>query len=86
MKDMRKLQFLNFLLPLIGFLLMSPPLISIANVDKMIFGFPAIIAFLFTVWMLLIAAAFLFQRHIASLDKGADNKADLAAGTAKPEK
>ncbi len=86
MKDVRKLQFLNFLLPVIGFLLMMPPLISIANVNKMIFGFPAIIAFLFTVWMSLIVAAFLFQRRMTSLDEGPANKTSLEISTAKLKK
>jgi len=86
MKDVRKLQFLNFLLPVIGFLLMMPPLISIANVDKMIFGFPAIIAFLFTVWMLLIVMAFLFQLRIAALDASPANKTGREISTAKLKK
>jgi len=86
MKDIRKLQFLAFLLPVIGFLLMMPPLITIANVNRMVFGFPAIIAFLFTVWMLLIVAAFLFQRRIAALDASPANKSRLRGGTAKLKK
>ncbi len=86
MKDMRKLQFLAFLLPAIGFLLMMPPLISIANVNRMIFGFPAIIAFLFTVWMLLIVAAFLFQLRIAALEASPANKTGLKISTAKLKK
>jgi len=85
-KDLRKLQFLAFLLPLIGFLLIMPPLVSIANVNAMIFGFPSIIAFLFIVWFLLIGGAYLFQRRIASLDIHPTGKTGSETGKAALEK
>lgn len=70
MRRNRKLEFLAFLLPVAGAVLIMPPLVLIANVKGNIVGFPPIIAFLFAVWAFLIFAAYLLQRRLALLEPG----------------
>jgi len=63
----RKLEFLAFLLPVGGAILILPPLVLIANANTSIFGFPAIVAYLFAVWLALIIATYLLQHKLGSL-------------------
>ena len=60
----RKIEFIALLLPILGMLMILPPLVSIRNISAEFFGFPAIIAYLFGVWLLLIISAFFLQRRI----------------------
>jgi len=62
----KKIAFLAKLLPVIGVILILPPLVSIANVKANLFGFPAIITYMFAVWIFLILAAYLLQRKLPS--------------------
>ncbi len=67
MRRRRKLEFLAFLLPIGGAILILPPLVLIANASTSIFGFPAIVAYLFAVWLTLIVATYLLQHKLGSL-------------------
>ncbi len=67
MRHERKLEFLAFLLPVGGAILILPPLVLIANVDVNVFGFPAVIAYLFAVWLGLVVASFVMQRKLGAL-------------------
>ena len=69
MRSKRKLEFLAFLLPVGGAVFILPPLVLIANVGTTIFGVPAIIAYLFAVWLALIVAAFALQRALAEIQE-----------------
>jgi len=62
----KKIAFLAKILPVIGVILILPPLVSIANSQTTIFGFPSIITYLFAVWIFLIVAAYLLQRKLPS--------------------
>ncbi|MCF6327282.1 MAG: hypothetical protein L3J21_08325 [Devosiaceae bacterium] len=62
----KRIVFLAKLLPVIGVVLILPPLVSVANVDANLFGFPAIITYMFAVWIFLILAAYLLQRKLPS--------------------
>ncbi len=62
MNKPRKLEFIAFMLPVLGLLAIMPPLVSIRNVPVFFFGIPSIIAYLFGVWFLLILGAYLLQR------------------------
>ncbi|VAW19261.1 hypothetical protein MNBD_ALPHA11-1234 [hydrothermal vent metagenome] len=62
----KKIAFLAKLLPVIGIILILPPLVSIANVKANLFGFPAIITYIFAVWIFLILTAYLLQRKLPS--------------------
>ncbi len=69
MRSRRKLEFLAFLLPVGGAVLILPPLVLIANVSTTVFGVPAIIAYLFAVWLALVVAAFVLQRALGGLQE-----------------
>lgn len=70
----KKYAFLAKLLPVVGLILILPPLVSIRNVDAQFFGFPAIIAYLFGVWLLLIVGAFLLQIKLPAKPSDPDEK------------
>lgn len=61
----RKFRFVALLLPMAGFLLILPPLVSMrGDASAFIFGVPVNVAYLFGVWMSLIVGAYLLQRNI----------------------
>jgi len=62
----KRIAFLAKLLPVIGVILLLPPLVSVANIKANLFGFPAIITYMFGVWIFLILAAYLLQRKLPS--------------------
>ena len=52
------------ILPLVGFLLLTPPLAAIFQLDLRVFGIPFTAFYLFFVWAGLIVGAALLSRHI----------------------
>jgi len=66
MTGQKKIAFLAKLLPIVGLVFFLPPLVSIADINTQIFGFPAIIAYLFAVWLLVIIAAYFLQKKLPS--------------------
>ncbi len=77
MTGQKKTVLLARILPLTGFLLFMPPLVSIANTDARLLGIPSIVAYLFTVWLLLISAAYLLQRKLASRPPEPDERGSM---------
>lgn len=65
----RKLGDRAFLLPLVGLLLLTPPLAGIFQLDVRVFGIPFTGFYLFGVWAALIIGAAMLSRRI---QKGAD--------------
>lgn len=65
----RKTSDRAIILPLVGFLLLTPPLAGIFQLDIKILGIPFTGFYLFTVWAgLIIGAAFLSKRIQRSID------------------
>lgn len=66
----RKTRDAALILPIIGLLFLIPPFATIFAIDGRIFGIPVMVAYVFTVWALLIAAAaFLAKRIETAIDK-----------------
>ena len=80
MRGRRKLEFVAFLVPVGGIILILPPLVLIANVSTWIFGVPAIIVYLFAVWLALITVAFALQFPLGRLQE-----TDVEADPSQPE-
>lgn len=58
------------LLPIIGLLLLIPPIADVFQLDARIGGIPVTALYLFAVWGLLIAGAALLSRKLRSADSG----------------
>ncbi len=69
MADRRKLENIAFTLSLFGAIAMVPPIISLFNVEKTIFGVPLIIIYLFGLWLFLIIATFLLSKRMINEDR-----------------
>ncbi len=54
------------LVPLLGLLLWMPPLVGLFATPWRIFGVPLAVAYLFGVWLLLIAAAWALARRLVT--------------------
>jgi hypothetical protein len=48
---------------ILGAALLNWPLLTLAEDDGVVFGVPAILAYIASVWILIIAAAYLFDRR-----------------------
>lgn len=51
------------LVPFFGAVLLLPPLLNLFEGERMVFGVPAIVLYLFGVWVLVIAGAILLSRR-----------------------
>lgn len=60
------------ILPLVGLILLTPPIAGIFELDARLAGVPVTVIYLFTVWALLIAGAAALSRRLrdASTDDG----------------
>ena len=77
MRD-RKTRDAALILPIVGLLFLIPPFASIFAIEGRIFGIPVLVAYIFTVWALLILAARVLAKRIeAAIDK---DVAERAAG------
>jgi hypothetical protein len=60
------------LLPIVGIVLLMPPLIALFVVDRWIGGVPLIVAYVFGVWLALIACAAWLARRLKTLSRDGD--------------
>ncbi|MDT3677390.1 MAG: hypothetical protein ROZ64_00955 [Burkholderiaceae bacterium] len=59
-------------LPLLGLFAWMPPVIGLFGGSARVFGIPLIVAWLFGVWLALIALALWFSRRLDSVDDASD--------------
>ncbi len=67
MRD-RKLRDRALILPVVGLILLIPPVASIFQIDGRIGGVPVTLAYIFAVWAALIACAFWLSRRLGPGD------------------
>ena len=60
------------ILPVVGAILLVPPVAGIFRLEATILGIPATLAYVFGVWALLIAAAALLSRRLRAADPDDD--------------
>lgn len=61
----RKARETAVMLPLLGLLLIIPPIVEIFAVDDTLFGVPVLAAYIFAAWAGMIGAAFLLSRALS---------------------
>jgi len=59
---------LSVIAPILGFLLLIPPVIGLFATEATMFGAPMILVYLFAVWLALIAVAALLARKLAKAE------------------
>ncbi|WP_035872824.1 hypothetical protein [Cucumibacter marinus] len=74
MTNRRKFESIAFFIPVLGAVVIMPPIVLMFDRSLHVFGFPMIIAFLFTVWMALIVSAWALSR--AAPEFGRRQRAD----------
>jgi hypothetical protein len=62
--DRRKIRDQALILPLVGLILLTPPVAGIFELDVRIAGVPFTLLYLFTVWAMLIAGALWLSRRL----------------------
>jgi hypothetical protein len=75
----RKAQDRARVLPLVGLILLLPPVAGVLRLEGAVFGVPLTLAYLFLVWALLIVAAALLSRRLRA-------ELDAAPGAAEDER
>jgi len=65
----RRLNDMAIIAPLLGFVLLAPPVIGLFATKGTIFGAPVILVYLFTVWFGLILIAAILSRRLARSEK-----------------
>lgn len=68
MNRLQRLKEAALLLPLAGFLLLVPPLLSIFGGRAQVFGLPLLPAYIFTLWLLLIGGGWLLARRLSAAE------------------
>lgn len=53
-----------FFLPVVGAMLVMPPIVMLFDVDANVFGFPLIVAYMFAVWLFLVVASLILTRGL----------------------
>lgn len=53
-----------FVIPVFAALLIMPLLLNLFAIRRMLFGLPLEVAYLFTIWVALVAGAMLLSRHL----------------------
>ena len=61
------------ILPLIGLLLLIPPIASIFEIETRFFGIPFTVIYLFVIWGILIFSAFMLSRQLRHLEHPAED-------------
>ncbi|MCL5776314.1 hypothetical protein M1105_04825 [Limibaculum sp. FT325] len=74
----RKARDAALALPLVGLILVMPPVAQIFAIDARIGGVPVVLAYIFGVWILLVAGARSVGRRILETETLADPKAPPA--------
>lgn len=72
----------GFALPCAGLLLLSPPIIDIFATDRLVFGAPGVVAYLFALWAALILLAWRLSRRLSDAED-AVSEPTAGAGTAR---
>jgi len=66
----RKARDWALILPLVGFLLLSPLVASVVRVEADIGGVPSALVYVFAVWAALVAGAALLSRSLSEVEEG----------------
>jgi hypothetical protein len=66
MPDRRRIVGRMLLLAIGGLALLVPPVVQIFNQDRLVFGVPQIVLYLFAVWIALIVGTALLNGHLAA--------------------
>jgi hypothetical protein len=66
----RKIRDRALILPLVGLLLLTPPLANIFELDARLNGVPIVLVYVFAVWAGLVAGAILLSRGLRDADPG----------------
>jgi len=53
-----------FFLPVVGAILVMPPIVMLFDVNVSLFGFPLIVGYMFFVWLFLVVASYLLTRGL----------------------
>ncbi|MFT6658949.1 MAG: hypothetical protein ACJAZW_002119 [Maritalea sp.] len=61
-----------FFLPVLGAILVLPPIVILFDVKVSVFGFPLIVAYMFFVWLFLIVASFVLTRGLPRVETDSD--------------
>lgn len=64
MSDRKRSEGFAFFLPVLGAILIMPPLVLLFDVQADVFGIPVIVAYLFSVWLFLAIASFVLTRKL----------------------
>ena len=76
----RKARDRALILPLIGALLLTPPVAGIFQLDARIGGVPFLLVYLFAVWAALIAGAAVLSRRLREADAAGEEEGRGASG------
>ena len=60
----RRLREGAFMLPIVGFFLLTPPFINVFAIDGTFFGIPIIVVYIFSIWTVLIIIARQLARRL----------------------
>ncbi len=65
----RRLHDMAIVAPILGFVLLTPPIIGFFATEGTLFGAPTILIYLFVVWLGLILVAAILSRRLARSEK-----------------
>ncbi|WP_036221735.1 hypothetical protein [Maritalea myrionectae] len=68
MANRRRSEGFGFFLPILGAILIMPPIVHLFDRGGTVFGLPIIFTYLFGVWLFLIVAAFALSRLLPRVD------------------
>jgi len=75
-EDVRKKEEAVFIVPILGALLLLPPLVNLFDIRTLLFGVPLAVLYMFLVWIVLIACAIIISvrmpRAKSQVEPGAD--------------
>ena len=88
----RRLQEIVFMLPIFGFFLLLPPVVTIWQALSRAAGFPLFLIYIFACWFALIAVAFVLSRRLREIEeprhpaagKTVAGREGMAAGERRP--
>ncbi|MGJ8527139.1 hypothetical protein [Maritalea sp.] len=64
MAERKRSEGFAFFLPVVGVLLVMPPIVMLFDKDISIFGIPLIVSYLFTTWLFLIFTSIILTRFL----------------------
>ncbi|MCF4099102.1 hypothetical protein [Maritalea mediterranea] len=69
MANRRRSEGFGFFLPILGVILIMPPIVQLFDRGGSVFGLPIIFTYIFGVWLFLIVAAFILSRWLPQQDE-----------------